>query len=357
MFDLRRLGWNDELARAFGPHAQAGLVPGRVSVEHNHVYRVLTADGEWLAEAAGRMKHEASGRRELPVVGDWVGLRPLSSGLRAVIQAILPRRSHLSRKVAGIKTDEQVLVANIDTVFVVVGLDADLKPRSLERYLVLAARGGVQPVVVLNKSDLCPDIPAALATVSNLAPEVPVVAISARDGTGFGSLGAYLTPGRTAALLGPSGVGKSSIINRLVGHALLTTADVRESDRRGRHTSVHRHLVWLETGGLLVDTPGMRELQLWSADHAGDDTFGDIATLAQACRFRDCRHEQEPGCAVKAAAASGQLDPGRYASYVKLRREHAVFERKQDERAQMEGTGQRRTPRQPRRVVPKGRDQ
>src|SRR5713101_3214810 len=236
MPDLRALGWNADVQASFTERAAAGLVPGRISLEHNHVYRVLTEQGEWLAEAAGRIKYEAEGRDELPAVGDWVGLRPPSSGGRAVIRVILPRQSRFSRKVAGRETEEQVIAANIDTVFLVSSLDSASKPRSIERYLVLARQSGAQPVIVLNKADLAKDIASAVGQATSLAPETPVHAVSARDGRGFEWLETYLGVGRTVALLGPSGAGKSSIVNRLIGHDLLSTGEVRSWDARGRHT-------------------------------------------------------------------------------------------------------------------------
>ncbi len=334
---LRRFGWNDALDAAFAAHAPAGAVPGRVLLEHNHVYRIVTADGEWLAEAAGRLKHEAAGRHELPAVGDWVAVRPPASQSagagRATIRTILPRRSQFSRKVAGRETEEQIVAANIDVVFLVATLDEGPNTRSLERYLVLARRSGAEPVVVLNKLDLAADVGGDVAEVVAAAPDVPVLAVSAKDGRGFDRLDSYLQPGRTVALLGPSGVGKSSIVNRLVGHALLATAEVRDWDGRGRHTSVHRQLVMLASGAMLIDTPGMRELQLWDSGGGVDETFADIDAIGASCKFRDCRHDREPGCAVKAAVDAGTLDASRYESFLKLQGEREDLTRRQDERA------------------------
>jgi ribosome biogenesis GTPase len=338
--DLVSLGWTADVEAEFRRLAGADLVAGRVSLEHNHVYRVLTGDGEWLAEAAGRLKFRAEGRDELPAVGDWVGLRPPPAGGRALIRLILPRRSSFSRKVAGRATTEQVIAANIDTVFLVSTLQTGPNLRSLERYLVLARQSGAEPVIVLNKADLCDGISSAVQDVTALSPLTAVLAVSARDGRGFEGLESYLGVGRTVALLGPSGAGKSSIVNRLIGAELLATGEVRASGFGGRHTSVHRQLVVLDRGGVVIDTPGLRELQLWDVDEGVADTFTDIADLAAECRFRDCGHDREPGCAVKAAVDEGRLDAGRLGSFLKLTREREAFERRHDERAQMEAKRQ-----------------
>jgi ribosome biogenesis GTPase / thiamine phosphate phosphatase len=340
--DLRLLGWDADVEAKFREQATSGLVPGRVALEHNHVYRVLTDQGEWLAEAAGRLKFRAEGRDELPAVGDWVGLRPPSAGGRAVIRLILPRRSRFSRKVAGREVEEQVIATNIDTVFLVASFEGGPNCRSIERYLVLARQSGARPVIVLNKADLSEDVAAAVSEVTVLAGDTPVHAVSARDGRGFEWLESYLGSGRTIALLGPSGGGKSSIVNRLAGEELLATTEVRTWDARGRHTSVHRQLVVLDRGGVVIDTPGLRELQLWNVDVEVDDTFADIADLAGSCRFRDCRHEREPGCAVKAAVADGRLDAPRFGNYLKLSRERDAFDRLHDQRGQIEAKRQGR---------------
>ena len=338
--DLGALGWTPDREESFSALAETGLVPGRVSLEHNHVYRVLTTDGEQLAETAGRIKYQASGRHELPAVGDWVGLRINPHGGPSVIRAILPRRSVFSRKSAGRETTEQVVAANVDTVLVVFGLDKRVNARAIERYLVVARRSGAAPVVVLNKADLADDIAAAVAEATAAAGDTPVHPVSARSAPGVGALLPFLSTGRTVALLGPSGAGKSSIVNRLVNRELLATGEVREWDARGRHTSVHRQLVVREEGGLIIDTPGLREIQLWDAGEAFDDAFADIASLAQDCRFRDCRHDREPGCAVKAALDAGTLDAGRYESYLKLQREQAAFEKNRDQRAAIDAKRQ-----------------
>lgn len=336
MPSLHELGWNGHFAAAFAEHAGPGVVPGRVALEHNHVYRVITETGEQLAEATGRMKHLAQGRHELPAVGDWVALWTDESGNRAVIKAVLPRLGRFSRKSAGSWTEEQVIAANIDTVFLVSGLDGDFNPRRIERYLLLAQQSDARPVIILNKADLAEDVPDLVAMIEETAPGLPVLAISAATGKGMELLQPYLGVGQTVALLGSSGVGKSTIVNRLVGERVLPTRSVRESDSRGRHASVHRQMIALPGGGLVIDTPGMRELQLWGVDEGLSGTFDDVDAIGEACRFRDCRHRHEPGCAVKAAVEAGTLDAARYDNFVKLQDERAELERRQDERALLE---------------------
>lgn len=330
---LAKLGWTAAREMAFAPHAAAGLVPGRVIVEHNHVYRVLTADGEQLAEAAGRLKHLAEGRRMLPVVGDWVAVRPDPGG-RSLVREVLPRRSAISRKAAGRETEEQVVAANIDTLFVVFGLDDHVKTRAIERYLVVARHSGADAVVLMNKADLR-EVPADLEEDLSLARSaaggVPVVATSTTTGVGLEAIETHLGFGKTIALVGPSGSGKSSLVNRVIGREQLATGEVREWDARGRHTSVHRQLVVREAGGLIVDTPGMRELQIWDTEGVAG-AFEDIETLAVSCRFRDCRHETEPGCAVRGAVDAGEIDSDRYDSFLTLRREQAALQALRGER-------------------------
>ncbi len=330
---LAVLGWDDRLASAFEPHAKAGLVPGRVRLEHNHVYRVIGADREWLAEASGRIKHQATGRSELPAVGDWVALRPNETDGPALIRAILPRRTWFSRRAAGRRTDEQVVAATIDTVLVVFGLDRPVKRNAIDRYMVVASVSGATPVVVLNKADLSEDLDADLAEARAAAGSAPVFAVSATTSPGVGVLEPLLKVGQTLALLGPSGVGKSTIVNQLLGNELLPTGEVRPWDSRGRHTSVHRQLVVRAAGGLIVDTPGMRELRLWDDDASVQVTFTDVEELSASCRFRDCKHDREPGCAIKAAVESGALDPARYESFLKLQQERADLGQERTERA------------------------
>jgi ribosome biogenesis GTPase len=334
--DLSALGWNARLAEAFAPHAAEGLAPGRVSLEHTHIYRVLTEGGEVLARVAGRLRHHAAARAEFPAVGDWVAVEPAPHGGDARIRAVLPRSSRFSRRAAGDPTEEQVVAANIDVVFLVAGLDREFNPRRLERYLVVAWESGATPVIVLNKADLAGDPGAAADEVRRLAPAVPVHAVSARESSSLDVLRAYVGHGRTAALLGSSGVGKSTIVNRLLGEDRLRTRDVRESDSRGRHTSTSRQMVRIPGHGVLIDTPGMRELQLWETGGALSGAFADVDALAEGCRFRDCRHRQEPGCAVTAAVDAGTLPAERLESFRKLADEQDYQARQQDQRAQLD---------------------
>ena len=289
MPSLVDLGWTDRLAVALARQAE-GLVPARVSLEHTHIYRVITDSGEWLARVSGRLRHEAASRAEFPAVGDWVAVEPPRDDGLARIRVVLPRASRFSRRAAGDKTEEQVVAANIDIVFLVVGLDGDYNPRRIERYLLVASDSGATPVVVLNKADVITDPERLVAEVRAISPGVAVHAVSCTQPASLAVLSAHLGAGRTGALLGSSGVGKSTIVNRLVGFDLLATRDVRVSDSRGRHTSTNRQMVLLPGQGILIDTPGMRELQLWETGDAAAGTFADITALAAGCRFRDCAH-------------------------------------------------------------------
>lgn len=323
--ELDELGWNERWAEAFAPHAADGLEPARVTADFGRGYGVTTADGEVLAELAGRLRHESGMRANLPVVGDWVAVKMRPGEPRSQLHAVLPRRTKLSRQAAGHKrTEEQVLAANLDTVFVVAGLDADVNKRWVERYLFAVKTGGITPVVVLNKADLHDDTATALAEVRAIAGGAEVVVTTATERGGLRALRPWLKRGHTIALLGSSGVGKSSIINGLLRDEVQAVQEVRESDSKGRHTTTHRELFLAPNGVLLVDTPGMRELQLWAPDAPLSELFPEIASATGACRFRDCSHVAEPGCGVKSAVEDGRIDPKRFESYLKLRSERAA---------------------------------
>ena len=334
---LNELGWDETFATHFAEWARTPDVqPARVAIEFNYLYRVSAEGGEFDTVLSGRMKHHAESRSELPAVGDWVVVRKRSEQDRGAIVAVLPRRSRFSRRVAGQVTDEQVVAANVDVVFIVMSLDADYSVRRLERYLLLARDSGASAVVLLTKPDLCGD-PAALASeVAAVAGDAPVHVLSPKFNRGVDRVHEYLPAGRTGALLGSSGVGKSTIINRLIGADVQKTRDVRESDSKGRHTTTHRELIALPGGGLIIDTPGMRELQLWDVSDAVRETFEDIESRAAGCYFGNCRHRDEPRCAVKAAVAEGSLAAERLQSYLKLQEELAQLARQQDERALLE---------------------
>ena len=335
---LHDLGWDDFFAAAFAPYAEQGLVPARV-VAQKGLYQVSTGAAEHYADVAGKLRHALKGpggTSGYPAVGDWVALRPPTGDGRALIHAVLPRRSKFSRKVAGQRTDEQVVAANVDTIFLVSGLDGDFNPRRIERYLTAAWDSGARPVVVLNKLDRCDDPDGCLLEAESVAMGVPVHRVSALTGENCDEIHAYLNPGQTVSLLGSSGVGKSTLINRLLGREVQRTLEIRESDDRGRHATTHRELFVLSGGGLVIDTPGLREIQLWEGDQGIESAFADVESLAELCRFADCRHQGEPGCAVEAAAERGELPPERLESYRKLQRELRQIHLRQDELARQQ---------------------
>ncbi|ACB74020.1 ribosome small subunit-dependent GTPase A [Opitutus terrae] len=336
---LSSLGWDDFFAGAFQPFASENFLPARVALEHKHACVLLSARGEITATCTGRLLHETATRAALPAVGDWVAvrLRPesLASGagvaLVGDIHAVLPRRTAFTRRAVGDADAEQVLATNVDTVFLVTGLDRDFNLRRIERYLAVARASEAQPVVVLNKSDLHPDARGAEAEVRRITRTAPVVTLSAARGDGIAALAPWLVPGATVALLGSSGAGKSTLINRLLGKQRQDTGPLSHAMNKGRHTTTHRELLALPGGALVIDTPGLRELQLWGVDESAvAETFPEVAALAAECRFPDCTHQREPGCAVRAALDDGTLDPTRWASYEKLQREQAYAARRVD---------------------------
>lgn len=323
-------GWTADLADHFDQLDPAGLIPARVVRQDRQQYLVRSSEQMYTALLLGKMQYAASDPSQMPAVGDWVAIEAFDDE-QAIIHAVLPRFSAFVRKEAGGRTRQQVIAANIDTVFLVSGLDHDFNVRRMERYLVQAASSGATPVLVLNKADLCSDVATRLADVERVAPGVAVVVLSAQSGEGVAHLQAHIAPGHTIAVLGSSGVGKSTLVNRLLGDERQATGAVREDDSRGRHTTSHRELFLLPEGGILIDTPGLRELQLWADTSSLDATFADIEALGAACRFKDCSHEVEPGCAVQEALSTGDLDADRFQSYLKLRREIRYLDQRQDE--------------------------
>jgi ribosome biogenesis GTPase len=331
---LQALGWGEPFAASFLDHAEPGRRAGRVVAEDRGLYDVATARGDVRAALSGRFRFDGEEEaRQWPAVGDWVVLDVRADG--GTIHAVLPRRSAFSRLAAGKETRTQVVGANVDVVFIVTSLNRDFSVRRLERYLAAGWESGARPVVVLSKSDVAEDLDGCLLAAESVAPGVPIIVVSAIDGTGLADVRGHLAPGRTVAIVGSSGVGKSTLINALAGVELQTVAEVRLEDGRGRHTTVRRELLRLDDGALLLDTPGMREFALLDDDGLAS-SFADVETTANACRFSDCAHESEPGCAVLAATRDGTLAPTRLDAYRKLSREAAHAERRQDALARIE---------------------
>jgi len=284
-----------------------------------------------LGEISGKLRHEAIDQEEFPSVGDWVVVSLRIEEKRATIHRVLPRKSKFSRKVAGVNTREQIVASNIDTIFLVNALNKDFNARRIERYLILAWESGATPVILLSKADLCMDLDEKLRETEKAAMGVPIHVISAIDEIGLDELNQYLAPGRTVALLGSSGVGKSTLLNYLAGEEIQETKEVRAYDDRGRHTSTSREMFILDSGAIMIDTPGMRELQLWGGTDGISEAFEDIEELAIQCKFSDCKHKKEPGCAIKQAIEDGILDEKRFKSYVTLQKEAKMFEKKQND--------------------------
>jgi ribosome biogenesis GTPase len=319
---LHSLGWNERLQGELDRRRQAAgpepLSPARVVVEHRGAYDLLTEDGARNAELTGRLRHDALDKRDLPAVGDWVALD--ASGR---IDALLPRHSVFVRKAAGARTEPQVIAANVDVVFIVTSANADFNPRRIERYTTAIKDSLARPVLVINKTDLGADVDALIASLGAAATDLAVVRVSALERRGLAQLVSHLGHCTTIALVGSSGVGKSTIANWLLDREAFETAAIRDHDARGRHTTTHRELIPLPGGGALIDTPGMREFSPWSDDADLTASFADVDALAQHCRFMDCQHQGQPGCAVEQALATGELDPARLEHYNQLQRELA----------------------------------
>lgn len=329
---LQALGWDAGRQAEAESLGARDLMFGRIAVEHREQYLILTAAGERTAEVSGRFLFDAEDPADFPKVGDWVAATDFPDEAKAIIHVVLPRRTVLSRNAAGRRTEEQVLAANIDTIFLVQGLDLDFNLRRLERQMVTARASGAEPVVVLNKTDLVADPDDFHRRVREVLPGLEVLTVSALAEAGLENLRRRLSPGRTHVLIGSSGVGKSTLINKLIGRDILATASVREDDSKGRHTTARRELIVLPGGALLIDTPGVREFQLWESEEGMDAVFADIAALAARCRFGDCTHTCETGCAVQDAREAGTLAEDRYQSWLKLRKELAYLETKRREK-------------------------
>ncbi|WP_462405792.1 ribosome small subunit-dependent GTPase A [Gracilibacillus sp. Marseille-QA3620] len=327
--NINQLGWNSFFEEAFKLHDNySALIPGRIISEHKGMYRILCEEREVLASISGKLRYQAHNSAGLPATGDWVALKMRHGENKAIIHAVLPRKSKFSRKKAGLTTEEQIIACNIDTVFLVNAVNADFNIRRLERYLLLAWDSGANPVILLSKSDLCSNIDDYIHQVENIAAGVPVHGVSAEQRLGLEALTPYIQEGKTIALLGSSGAGKSTLANVLYGEDRQQVHTTRDDDK-GRHTTTHRELILLKKGGMIIDTPGMRELQLWEGEEGIHTSFNDIEELALNCKFNDCRHETEPGCQIQAAIQDGTLDKKRFKSYQKLQRELAYLAKKQ----------------------------
>ncbi len=340
--ELNTIGWNSSFEIHHEAWRAKGMIPARVVREDKYSYTLLCEHGELSATLMGKFRHRSVSRGDYPAVGDWVSIRALLDENKALIAAVLPRRTAIMRKavMAGGpaygegRSEEQVLAANVDTSFLVSGLDDNWNLRRIERYLTVAWDSGTKPVLVLNKTDGCADVASIRSEVEAVSMGVPVICVSALTGAGVPDLRACLGgDNSTAVFLGSSGVGKSTLINRLLGDDAMVTGMVRTGDSRGRHTTSHRELLLMPGGGLLIDTPGLREIQTWSDERGSSRVFAEIEELMSTCRFRNCRHDSEPGCEVLAALADGRLDPDRYRNYRKVIRENEVLAARKEARA------------------------
>lgn len=332
---LTELGFDPFFEATAAEYRDKQLSPARITREDRERFGAITEHGELTLTLSGRFRHNAVRRSDFPAVGDWVMIEPVDANA-GVIHAVLPRRSSFSRQMIGIgeRAEEQILAANIDTVFILMGLDGNYNLRRVERYVTLAWESGATPVIILNKADLCEDSDARVDQVQSVAVGVDVYAISALEQDGLEALQSYLGNGKTVALLGSSGVGKSTLVNALLGEKRMATQQVSDDSARGRHTTVHRQMLPLPNGGLLIDTPGLRGMKIWADEDAVAKTFEDIESLAEHCKFKDCKHESEPNCAVKAAIDSGDLDSSRFESYKKQMRELQYLARREDKTLQ-----------------------
>lgn len=336
MIDLKSIGWNESFNKAFEPFKEKGFDAGRISAENKNNYLVLTRHGEIYGEVTGNLLYKSDDASSLPKVGDWVVVALYDNNELAIIHEILPRQTKLSRKTADRKTEEQIIASNIDVVFIVNSLDERFNINGIQRYLVAAHQSRAEPVIVLSKSDLCDDVDEKLSQVKKISGNTDVIPISSVDLTGISSIKKYLCDGKTIVFVGPSGAGKSTLINTLLGKELLAVNEVRSYDSKGKHTTTRRELIVFPDGGLLIDTPGLRELALWSSDNGFTSAFVEIEELRENCRYDDCTHTHEVNCAVKDAVASGQIAEELYNNYLKLRKELEYLEKRQDVSAAQE---------------------
>jgi ribosome biogenesis GTPase / thiamine phosphate phosphatase len=333
--NLHSLGWNSYFESQFENYKSQGFIAARVVRENRQIYLINVGAGELSAEITGRLYYLSESPADLPSVGDWVAAVPLPAEQKALIHAVLPRKNKFSRSMAGGRTDEQIVAANVDVAFIVTGLDPDFNVRRIERYLVLAHESGVMPVIVLNKSDVCEDVAERIRAVERISGNTPIHAVSAKENLGMEPLVKHIPEGKTAVLLGSSGAGKSTIINKLVGFDRQFVNTTRESDGRGQHTTTFRELIMIPDGGMIIDNPGMRELKLWNSQESVSETFEDIEKLAADCRFRNCKHQTEPCCAILSAIEEGIMDAGHLENYRKLQKEVRFLERRQNQKMRL----------------------
>jgi ribosome biogenesis GTPase len=348
---LEDWGWDERWAADFSALPGRGLAPARVVDQRRGLFGVVAADGEHKARVPGALRHRSDASADLPAVGDWVAVEAVAGERATNIRRVLPRRTKLSRKAAGEAMLEQVIAANLDAVFVTTALNNDFNPRRLERFLTVCRESGAETVLLLNKLDACPQPAPYLEAALAVASGAPVLALSAKMGLGLDALAQWIKPGRTVGFVGTSGVGKSTIINRLLGDERIKTFATRASDERGRHTTTNRELFLLPGGGVLLDTPGMREMQFWEAGRGLAEAFEEIETLSPSCRFTNCGHDSEPGCAVLAAVAAGTVLAARLESWRKLRAELAA---KAERVPHAERAAARRRSREDRRSLKRG---
>lgn len=333
MNNLTLFGWDEFFEKQFQNFSGEEFSAGRVIRENKNNYIVATESGDLTGELSGKFYFNTENKSDFPAVGDWVILRPLHDEGKGIIESIMQRKSKFSRKTALNKTDEQIIASNIDFIFLVTSLNLDTNPRRIERYLTLAYESNITPVIVLSKSDLCENIDDIYGDIKFIAGDTDICVVSAYDNSGIEQLNKYFSGNRTVAFVGSSGVGKSTLINLLSGKEIMAVRDISTYKDKGRHTTSHRELTVLPNGGIIIDTPGMRELQMWEGSEGISETFSDIENYISMCRFSDCSHSSEPGCAVKSAIENGELDEDRYRNFIKLQKEIRYFENRNNRKA------------------------